>query len=257
MSYSPPGPIFAPGVIPDVKNLARVIHDDPQAGLVKKWSYSTLKKFEQCPHAVYLAKVMKLPRLQHEAAGRGEAIHKKGEDFITGADDTFPIEYERAKTEILRMRDAYLDGTCFVEDEWAFSIDYEPVGWDDPRGWGRMKLDVLEFADDTCAIITDWKTGRKFGNEMSHGQQLQLYTIAAMIQYPALEYVRATCQYLDRNESPLIQEYTRAEAMSFRPRWTTRAVALTSTTQFPPKPSKSNCRFCDYRKEGCEWSECK
>jgi len=146
------------------------------------------------------------------------------------------------------------EGNASVEDEWGFSASYEPVAWRHPDIWLRLKLDALQFLSRTVAKIVDYKTGQKFGNEMSHGQQLQLYAISAFLMHPFLEYIKAQCWYLDKNEPPLTHEYTRNEALKFRNRWTTRGVALTTATKFPPKPSRNNCRFCDYAKSGdCEW----
>lgn len=254
MTYIPPGPLFVAGAPIDNEKLATAIDDEPQSGLVKAWSYSTLKKFEACPYAVYLGKVKKIPGEQGEAAKRGEAIHLEGEKFVQGELAEFPESYNRYKPELIELRDGYAEGNVYTEDEWGFTASYEPVSWQHPNIWLRMKLDAMQLLTQTVAKIIDYKTGQKFGNEMSHGQQLQLYSIATFIRNPFLEYIKAQCWYLDKNEPPLTHEYTRTEALKFRNRWTTRAVALTTATKFPPKPSRNNCRFCDYAKSGdCEW----
>jgi len=253
--YKPPGPVFIPGMMIDNSKLATQLTPEPQSGLVKTWSYSTLKKFESCPHAVYLTKVQKIPVEQGEAAARGERIHTEGELYIKGELGDFPDSFGRYRAQLERLREGYTNGMVNAEDEWGFDVEYNPVGWKDPTIWLRMKLDCLEFLGDTNARVIDFKTGRKFGNEMSHGQQLQLYAVSAFTREPQLEFVETEAWYLDQNEPPLVQTYTRKEALSFRPRWTTRALALTTATQFSPRPSRSNCRYCDGRKTGtCEWA---
>jgi len=250
MTYTPPGPVFQPGVKLSIQDIA----PDAQSGLVKSWSYSTLKKFEQCPYAVFLSKVKKIPTEQGEAAARGERIHLLGEQFIKGELEEFPEEFKRYRAGLENLRDQFNIGMARAEDEWAFTSTLTPTLWTAPDAWCRMKLDALEFNDDTCVTVTDFKTGRKFGNEMAHGQQLQLYAIATCWTYPQVEYIKTQCWYLDRDEGPLKQEYTRTEALSFQPRWTQRALNLTTTVKFPPQPSKNNCRWCDFAKnETCEW----
>jgi hypothetical protein len=249
-----PGPMFTPGKMPESDTIINSIVE-PQSGLVKTWSYSTLKKFEQCGYAVYLSKVMKLPSTQGAAAKRGEEIHTKGELYIKGETGDFPVEYEGYKYQLEDLRAQYGEGAVHVEDEWGFTTKYDRVSWGDPAIWLRMKLDAFAFVSDTCAKIVDFKTGRKDGNEMAHGQQLQLYAIAAFSSFPQLEYIHASDWYLDqKSQGPLVHEYTRNEALGFRARWTTRAVTLTTATRFDPKPSAGACRWCDYAKSGdCEW----
>ena len=256
MAYKPPGPVFVPGMAATERTLtATQIHDEPQSGLVKTWSYSTLKKFEACPHAVYLAKVAKLPVEQGDAAARGEKIHLEGERYIKAEDGDFPPAYNRYKPELEALREGYAEGRVYAEDEWGFTTSYEPVAWKHPNVWLRMKLDCLELIDDTNARVVDFKTGRKFGNEMSHGQQLQLYALATFTVHPAVEFITTQAWYLDQNEGPLEQTYTRKEAMAFKDRWTLRATALTTATNFPPRPSRNTCKFCDFKKSGaCEWA---
>ena len=99
------------------------------------------------------------------------------------------------------------------------------------------------------------KTGRKFGNEIAHGQQALTYAIGTFFRYPMLEHVQTELWYLDKSETT-IQAYTRDEAMVFAPGLHQRAVIMTTATEFPPNPGKDTCKWCPH-KEGehpiCEW----
>jgi len=94
------------------------------------------------------------------------------------------------------------------------------------RTWARIKLDALVHQDEQSARVIDYKTGKKWGNEISHSQQALLYAIGTFLRYPDLEFVNS------------------------------RAVKMTTETEFNPTPSKSSCRWCSYRQGDdpqCQW----
>ena len=101
----------------------------------------------------------------------------------------------------------------------------------------------------------NYKTGKKFGNEISHSQQGLLYAIGTFFRYPELEYVQVEFWYLDKGETTK-KQYTREQAMQFAPGWHSRALVMTTATDFDPTPSKDSCRWCSYRKGDhpeCHW----
>ena len=265
--WSPPADsVFVPGVTP-TKVGAIISHAAAGTGLVPKWSASGLKDYEQCPYRVKLAKVDKIEQPTHPAAARGVAIHNIAENYVMATEGDieesalpFMAEWETKifppfQTRFNRLRSLYADGKIEVEGEWAFTTDWEITDWNAPNAWARMKLDVLEHQSDTSAIVIDHKTGRKFGNEISHANQGMIYAIGTFMRYPQLEFVETNFWYLDHDEENP-QRYSREQAMMFLPRLTDRATIMTSDTQFEPKPSKFNCKWCAYNKnETCEWRD--
>jgi hypothetical protein len=115
--------------------------------------------------------------------------------------------------------------------------------WQDP--WLRLKVDAIVFHDETTATVIDYKTGRKFGNEMKHSEQLQLYQLSTFLRYPKLELVHAELWYLDQDEVTS-QQYTRPMGLRFRDKFTKRGDALLSCSAFPPNPNKFTCKWCMY-----------
>lgn len=115
--------------------------------------------------------------------------------------------------------------------------------WEQP--WLRMKLDAMVMHDETTATVIDYKTGRKFGNEVKHGEQLQLYQLATFMRYPQLQTVYAELWYLDQNEVTS-QKFSRAMGLRYRDKFTRRGNALTSCEVFPPNPNKFTCKWCQY-----------
>lgn len=111
--------------------------------------------------------------------------------------------------------------------------------------WMRLKLDALVFESPEKAIAIDYKTGKKFGNEIKHGEQLQLYQLVTFLRYPKLEEVTTELWYLDVDEiTPA--KFTRSQGLRFQKSWDKRGNALTSAVEFPPNPNVHSCKWCMY-----------
>ena len=115
--------------------------------------------------------------------------------------------------------------------------------WTPP--WLRLKLDALVMHDERTATVIDFKTGRKFGNEIKHGEQLQLYQLSTFIRYPQIETVFAELWYLDQNEVTS-QKFTRQIGMRYREKFNKRAHALSTCNNFAANPNKFTCKWCMY-----------
>lgn len=224
-------------------------------GPVSTWSYSSLKTFEECPYRIYIQRIKKIPEPPSAAADRGTAIHKLAEQYIKGELGDFPPELAKFQSDFEELRALFAEAKVEVEGEWGFSIDWEAVGWMVPQTWARIKLDAMVHQDETSARVIDFKTGKKFGNEIPHAQQCLLYAIAAFFRYPLVENVRTELWYLDKGEQTL-RSFTRTEAMQFAPGFHRRGIEMTTCEDFTPKPSKDACRWCPYGKgehPECTW----
>ena len=159
------------------------------------------------------------------------------------------------KSQFEELRELYIDAKVELEGEWGFDLDWATVGWMQKETWARIKLDALVQEDETSARVIDYKTGKKFGNEVSHGQQGLLYAIATFFRYPNVQFVQTEFWYLDHGETTK-KQYTRAQAMLFAPAYHRRAIKMTTETEFAPTPSKDACRWCSFRKGDnpeCTW----
>jgi RecB family exonuclease len=226
-------------------------------GPVSSWSYSSLKVFEECPYRTYIQKVKRIPEPSSPAADRGTAIHKLAEDYVKGELDKMPSELNpsKFKDDFEELRQLYTEAKVEIEGEWGFNTDWNPTGWMSPDTWARIKLDAMVLQSDTSARVIDYKTGKKFGNEIPHSQQCLLYAIGTFFKYPVLEFVQTELWYLDKGEKT-IRGFNREEAMQFAPGYHSRAVKMTTCTEFSPTPSNDSCRWCPYGKgehPECRW----
>lgn len=213
------------------------------------------------------------------ANDRGTRVHEDCEHYVRGDVDTMPMEARKHfGPELERMRELYAEGIVSLEGEWGMNRNWEPWDWRGqwvecgatpnapvvkalPRGkagdvvqmgkkffvfvpaWLRLKLDALVFIGKHKAIAIDYKTGKRFGNELKHGEQLQLYQLVTFLRYPELEEVTTELWYFDVDH--LEQKvFTRDQGLRFQRSWDKRGNALTTCTSFPPNPNQHTCKWC-------------
>ncbi len=221
---------------------------------IKSWSFTRWDKYVKCPHAAYLAYIMKAEQLYtpkvEKALKRGRDVHDMAEQFIRGDLADMPSELAKFADQFNEFRAIYAEDPSLLEmeEEWGFDEQWQTCDyWDKEVIWLRVKLDRLHWLDQehTAADVVDYKTGRKWGNEVKHNQQGQLYAICSFIRYPTLQTVTVSMMYLDEG-NPTKKTYTREQAMAMMPSWDNRAREMTQATVFPPRPNKINCRWCPY-----------
>lgn len=228
--------------------------ESPRA--ITAWSFSRLvEDFESCPYKAYLLYCEKRPKPQRtgeagekadEALKRGKIVHEGAENYIQGITTDIVPELAKVKDKLIEYRALFEQGKVEVEQDWAYTTDWDTTGWFDANCWARIKLDVFVNHGDT-GVVDDWKTGKKFGNEVKHTQQGQLYGIGAFMRYPQLEKVKVRFTYVDQNRTADTErEYTRAVLMRMLPSWNSRAQKMTTATEFPAKANKISCRFCPF-----------
>ena len=239
---------------PDAKNVKQPETPD-ELGLIPAWSHSTLKTFETCAYRSYIAKVKRVHEDYGPAAKRGTQIHQQAEDYVNDKLSKMTDTLKKFESEFILLKHQFEEGHVELEGEWGFTVEWQPCDWMAPDVWGRIKLDAILHETETSARVIDYKTGKMFGNEISHAQQALTYAIGTFFKFPNLQHAQTELWYLDHGEVTR-QAYTRDEAMMFMPTLHNRAVTMTTATKFPPNPSKTTCRWCSYGKGEnpiCQW----
>lgn len=221
------------------------------------------------------------------ANDRGSRIHDSCELYVNGTNLILAHEAENHfGLHLDLLREMYKDGLVSLEGEWAMNREWESCSWSGDwedvteldilptaskrklpeRGvegefikvgkqvftwlpaWLRLKLDVMVMHDEKNATVIDFKTGRKFGNEVKHAEQLQLYQLVTFLRYPQLENVQAELWYLDQKpgENITSQKYTRKQGLLFKSNFDRRGHKLTTCDEWPANPNKFSCRWCQY-----------
>lgn len=225
--------------------------------MISSWSHSRLADFEQCRHRAKLKYVDRIPEPERplppgkteHANDRGTRVHEALEAYVRGDTDAPPIEARAFAGELARMREMHAEGRVSLEGEWGMDRAWEPCDW--KTAWLRLKLDALPFLSVHEAVAIDYKTGRKFGNEIKHAEQTTLYALCAFLRYPELEIVHTELWYLDQDDLTH-QRFTRDQALRFKKNFDNRGNKITTCLEFPPNPNKFSCRWCPfYNTEHC------
>ena len=217
------------------------------------WSFSRLGDFEKCRRMFMLKHIDRIPEPERVlkpgqtefANDRGTRVHGNIEEYVRGDhDDLCPEANKHFGLHIDLLRHLHADGMVIQEQEWAFDKEWEVTEW--AKGWVRMKLDFLVHWSPTHATAGDWKTGRVYGNEVTHAQQLQLYAMSAFLRYPELEVVTAADFYIDHGEITE-RSFTRSQSLRFRKSFTDRGLKVTESTKWPAAGNRWSCRWCPYK----------
>ncbi len=108
---------------------------------------------------------------------------------------------------------------------------------------------AVDSADHTflCTdrFLPTHNTGKRFGNEIKHARQLQLYAVCALILYPELERVTCELWYLDQNE---LADFTmkRSQLKKYLKIFDKAGIEFTTESEFKPNPNIYSCKYCPY-----------
>jgi hypothetical protein len=232
--------------------------------MIKAVSYSRLDVFETCKFRARLQFIDRVPEGDKSpAADRGTRIHQDLEHAVRNNAENIHQDLVHFVPEIQKAAEMYEEGLVAPEEMWCFNSGWQRVAandWDNI--WLRIKTDLTFFtelhtplfdADETFdfeapkeIVVVDFKSGKRFGNEVKHQDQCSLYALGAFMSYPKLEKVRTELWYGDINDLHAV-EYTRRTAMEtyFKP-FNERLLKVTATTDFPPQPSRDACKWCPY-----------
>ena len=220
---------------------------------IKAASHSRLVVFETCKFQAKLKYIDKIPEPERplppgkteHANDRGTRIHTGAELFVKGGVELID-ELKDFEPEFQRLKTLFAQGKVSLEGEWAFDKDWEPVAWMSSDAKWRIKLDACAFLTKAHAAVIDYKSGKRWGNEVKHGEQMQLYVLAAFLKYPHLEKVTVELWYTDLNEL-IPMTYTQAQSLRFLKGFENRAQAMFDEEVFKPNPTTFTCRYCAYK----------
>ena len=97
----------------------------------------------------------------------------------------------------------------------------------------------------TEKFLPTHNTGKRFGNEVKHAIQLQLYALCALIRYHEVEQVTCELWYLDQNE---LASFTmkRSQLKKYLAYFDKKGREFTEETDFKPNPNVISCKYCPY-----------
>lgn len=222
--------------------------------MLKAWSHSRLTTFESCKFHAKLAHVDRIPEPERplppgkteHANDRGTRLHESAEKFIRGGVELIPELAKHFQPEFERARALFAEGKASMEGEWGFNRQWESVAWMSVDVWCRVKCDLVVSMSPEHIVVVDYKSGKRFGNELKHAEQMHLYTASSLCRFPNAKKVTTELWYIDQNELATMT-YSREQGLRFLTSFERRGKALVECEDFPPNPSPHACRFCPYK----------
>lgn len=219
--------------------------------MIASWSHSSLSNFERCKFLAWLKHDQRIPEpprplppgTTEHANDRGTRVHDHAEHYVAGKRDDQPPEMKEFAVELAHLRRLYALGLVSLEGEWAVDRSWVPCEW--RQAWHRCKIDAFVMPNEHQAIVIDYKTGRKFGNEIKHAEQTQLYALNSIFRYPKLEEITTELWYPDAKDLTSVT-FTRQQVLRFKHNFDRRGHAMTSCTDFPANPNIHVCKYCEY-----------
>ena len=224
---------------------------------IKRVSFSRLAEFENCAWATKLKVIDRVPEPERplppgkteHANDRGSRIHDECEKFVRGQ-GPLPQEAKEFAQHFDALKGHFEAGRASLEGEWGFTVDWLPCDYNAPEVWLRVKADAVVWLSKKRAVVIDYKTGRKFGNEIKHAEQVQLYAMAVMIRCPDVEVIDVELWYLDQDELTHAQKPTTKWIRHLKP-FDARFKRMSAAKTFKPAANKISCRWCPYREGIC------
>jgi len=206
---------------------------------IKTWSFSRWTTYRDCAFRAKCKFILRLPEPPSPSMERGNLIHKMAEDFTRGKIKKLPLELSKFSKEFQTLRRV----KAVVEEQWAFTENWELCDWFSPAAWLRIKMDV-HYVVKKLLRIRDHKTGKP---KESHLEQLSLYGLGGLLRYPKVEDVEAALLYLDVGGTPPTEVFSRSQLATLKKEWRQKVQPMLNDKRFLPKPSFA-CSWCPFSK---------
>lgn len=219
--------------------------------LPPRWSWSSLSIYRTCHFWAKLRYIDRLPlppRDDTAANERGVRMHKGAEDFVfNGAE--FPAELTKFQQQLHDARDVHhaVPGAVRGEAPLYFNANWKPC--DEANKWLTIIPDLTIVVPREFNVTVDYKSGKRYGNEIKHHGQGQLYAIGQWCTDASFDVYEAEFWYLDLGQIWPMQFYAN-QLEHARAKLDAEVNRMFEDKFFRPSPSKQNCRYCPYAPHG-------
>lgn len=162
-----------------------------------KWSFSSLKTFQQCPKKYYHTKVAKdVKEPDTTATLYGKSVHTAAEEYIHDGKE-LPPQYAYVKDTLDAL--AAIPGTKLCEEQLGLTKDLEPCAFDAPEAWWRGIADLVILDEEKeLAWSVDYKTSKSA--RYADVKQLDLVATAIFKKYPQIKKVKSALLFVVSKE---------------------------------------------------------
>lgn len=208
-----------------------------------RWSYSSIKLFEQCPRKYFHLRVVKdVNEPPTDAMLYGTQFHEAAEHYIRN-DVALPPEFKFVKGALDALK--FLPGDKLCEYEMGLTEDLHPCAFDAENVWYRGIADLLILNHEKAqAKVVDYKTGKSA--KYADPDQLQLMALCVFKHFPTIRKVKAGLLFVMCNAFPKANFETEQQTTLWSD-WVKRINRLNiayENSVWNPKPSglcKAHC----------------
>jgi RecB family exonuclease len=208
-----------------------------------KWSYSSIKLFEQCPRKYYHLKIVKdVVEPETEALLYGSRFHEAAEKYVRDG-EALPPYFTFAKQTLDNLKQIPGDRLC--EYEMGITKDLQPCAFDAPDVWYRGIADLLIIDREKGeARVVDYKTGKSA--KYADPEQLELMSLCVFKHFPEIKKVKGGLLFVIAN-ALVKSKYDSEQQDMLWTKWADRNKRLAfavDTNTWNPKPSGLCRKHC-------------
>jgi hypothetical protein len=150
------------------------------------WSYSALKKYENCPrqYSEIVVRRNYKDEFTSPTGATGDRFHKSAESYIMYGGE-LDNEFKALEPVLNVIRG--MNGTKYPEWKAGVAPDGAPLGWNDPRRWFQGVADLVVIGDSPVARLADYKTGQ---SKYADTDQLELMSLLIFAHFPQIKLVK-------------------------------------------------------------------
>lgn len=153
-----------------------------------RWSFSSIKLFEQCPRKYQHIKILKdYEEPETEAMLYGTRFHEAAEFYIKDG-TPLPPYFNFVKSTLDNLKQ--IKGEKLCEYEMGITEALEPCGFNDPNVWFRGIADLLILDHESGeGRVVDYKTGKSA--KYADAGQLELMALCVFKHFPTIKKVKS------------------------------------------------------------------
>jgi len=215
-----------------------------------KWSFSSLKLFQQCPRKYYRTKVVKdIVEPDTTATLYGKSAHTAAEEYIRDGKE-IPAQFAYMKPMLDRL--ASVSGNKFCEIKLGITEDLEPCEFDAPNVWWHGVADLVVINEEKqLAHSVDYKTSKnaRYADTM----QLDLIAVGLFAKYPDIKKIKSALLFTVSGDLITAEHYVdKKDDYIKKPAMGVERLQKAFETKVWNPNSGPLCKFCSVK--DCEYN---